>query len=1065
MDPVISSRRTSPSFRSDAGAPSISSPSFTFGSPAITHPGQPLPTTSFRVSDPSTTAASPTFTFSFTPSSTRNGPSSIPSTESPGTSSESTPPVLTPSSSRESTVSSTRAIFSNLDLSTNPSQRSASPFLPLVNRGDPQAPGALPSSLLVSTYRDLYNATPTPQPGLRSESSSPTVRTARGSAISRLGSVTSDLRGLVIQSNETARGQGREEDNEPGNSFNDDNDLEGDDDTFAYNIREEALPHAPIYDVGLQSALREVRINLTDLKLSMARSHLVHDESARVHGLYKQVELMSRFEYPETRIVGFIGDSGVGKSSLINSLLDCDGLARTSASGVACTSVVTEFRHIDETHQSPFTVEADFMNMAEMNDLLKEILRAYRMHLTISEVSDQEDPGGMDRIRSLSTRAWETLKSLFPDEADMTEQFLSNEAPGAQERILGCLTEWALAGLDRRPGGPNALNLTLMADNIQDCKENLDVLTVTPREAGAPTIWPFVKLIRVYLDSPILRTGLVVADLPGLRDLNYAREHATTEYLRSTCEEIFVVSEISRCTSDPSIKDTQNKLVRREQLRIVCTKSESEVNVEEFVRDPDMSREAKTKARELWDQIESTNASINRLSSRRRSSGRQGGQIAIQEGERRDELSRLEFKLEQHLIGARNTFFTTALSDQYQHGIKVYCVSSKLYSDHRRDSGEQTHEYIRLSGIPELRQCCQSVPAKAQLRATSGFLTNHVPGLLLSLNQWVLAGANPVTVERAATLRGVLDEAQRMMQARLTSRNSCIRGLECNLSTQFTNSIIRGIRTSQERWKIGAIRAGQDWATLYHPTYFAFCRKYGTHQPKDQVLRCWNEEILQDANDDLTRSWSALKTWIYEQQDAADALVVEIFNLVRETIEEHVHLAPEQLGNLLENMEAQKGIVLDSVQRAFDDLLMHTERITQDVLDGRNSTSYIREIMRPAYNACQADSGTGSDSRRKRIMDRHIRTSQIFVQFANNIKAAYTDIMGTVFSDLRQRLGEEVQNITQNLGAAVTDEGEIPETEQAPELVMRVRAAIPVLEVRINEAQSILRGLQNGGES
>jgi hypothetical protein len=95
----------------------------------------------------------------------------------------------------------------------------------------------------------------------------------------------------------------------------DDDHLKGDDDPSTYNIREEALPQAPIYDVGLQNALREVRSHLTDLKLSMARFHLVHDESARVHELYKQVESISRFEYPETRIVGFTGDSGVGKYS------------------------------------------------------------------------------------------------------------------------------------------------------------------------------------------------------------------------------------------------------------------------------------------------------------------------------------------------------------------------------------------------------------------------------------------------------------------------------------------------------------------------------------------------------------------------------------------------------------------------------------------------------------------------------------------------------------------------------------------------------------------------------
>jgi hypothetical protein len=98
-------------------------------------------------------------------------------------------------------------------------------------------------------------------------------------------------------------------------------------------------------------------------------------------------------------------------------------------------------------------------------------------------------------------------------------------------------------------------------------------------------------------------------------------------------------------------------------------------------------------------------------------------------------------------------------------------------------------------------------------------------------------------------------------------------------------------------------------------------------------------------------------------------------------------------------------------------------------------------------------------------MDNHIRTAQIFTKFANNIRTAYLDIMHTVLSDLRQRLREEVQNITQNLGAAITDEDEIPETEQTPELTVRVRDGISVLEIRLSEAQTILQGLQTGDES
>jgi DNA-binding transcriptional regulator PaaX len=81
------------------------------------------------------------------------------------------------------------------------------------------------------------------------------------------------------------------------------------------------------------------------------------------------------------------------------------------------------------------------------------------------------------------------------------------------------------------------------------------------------------------------------------------------------------------------------------------------------------------------------------------------------------------------------------------------------------------------------------------------------------------------------------------------------------------------------------VASDNDTCQMFHSTYAAFCRKYGTHQPKDQVTRYWNEEILQDANDELVASWSALKTWLNEQKNAAEALVVQIFNPICVTLE------------------------------------------------------------------------------------------------------------------------------------------------------------------------------------
>ena len=89
------------------------------------------------------------------------------------------------------------------------------------------------------------------------------------------------------------------------------------------------LPEAPIYNSRLQSALREVKEHLSSIRSDMKRSPLIPDHGSDFYKQYEQMCMLNQLDCPETRTVGFIGNSGVGKSTLINSLLDLDGLARS----------------------------------------------------------------------------------------------------------------------------------------------------------------------------------------------------------------------------------------------------------------------------------------------------------------------------------------------------------------------------------------------------------------------------------------------------------------------------------------------------------------------------------------------------------------------------------------------------------------------------------------------------------------------------------------------------------------------------------------------------------------
>ena len=77
----------------------------------------------------------------------------------------------------------------------------------------------------------------------------------------------------------------------------------------------------------------------------------------------------------------------------------------------------------------------------------------------------------------------------------------------------------------------------------------------------------------------MLRSGLVLVDLPGLRDLNSARQKITERYLVK-CDEIFVLCDSGRATTDAGVMAVF-KLAKRAGLSnvgIICTKSDAIVS-------------------------------------------------------------------------------------------------------------------------------------------------------------------------------------------------------------------------------------------------------------------------------------------------------------------------------------------------------------------------------------------------------------------------------------------------------------------------------------------------------
>ncbi|CAK7207059.1 hypothetical protein SEUCBS139899_009867 [Sporothrix eucalyptigena] len=111
-----------------------------------------------------------------------------------------------------------------------------------------------------------------------------------------------------------------------------------------------------------------------------------------------------------------------------------------------------------------------------------------------------------------SNIAWSALHTAFGHESELTQEFAQDMSTGADVHILNKLVEWA--GRIKWPPGSVKGYWTKTALTVEECAENT-------RPFMEDHFWPFTKTIRIHLNAQVLKSGIVLADLPGLKDGNF----------------------------------------------------------------------------------------------------------------------------------------------------------------------------------------------------------------------------------------------------------------------------------------------------------------------------------------------------------------------------------------------------------------------------------------------------------------------------------------------------------------------------------------------------------------
>lgn len=95
-----------------------------------------------------------------------------------------------------------------------------------------------------------------------------------------------------------------------------------------HQVEDEHPPKTAFHVPEVQQALSDVRSVVSRMVDVLSTSNLHLGRNSSVRSLHQKAIELEHCQIPSSRIVGLVGDSGVGKSSLINSLLDKNGFAR-----------------------------------------------------------------------------------------------------------------------------------------------------------------------------------------------------------------------------------------------------------------------------------------------------------------------------------------------------------------------------------------------------------------------------------------------------------------------------------------------------------------------------------------------------------------------------------------------------------------------------------------------------------------------------------------------------------------------------------------------------------------
>ncbi|CAK1360346.1 hypothetical protein CB0940_06407 [Cercospora beticola] len=354
--------------------------------------------------------------------------------------------------------------------------------------------------------------------------------------------------------------------------------------------------------VKLKEALAQIGLDVTEL---IPEGDLVKAVFAH---LLRTAAALKIAPSKRKRHICLVGDSGAGKSSIINCILGIPELALVLGLAKSVTMVATSYESAFPWQTKRFAARIVLLSHREIRAKLRGLCADYFSYqLELVEVRkvaqaravktlDVEDNEGdaskaeqpsevRETKREAAQSAFEVFRSLF---RKREKEFGNDErgkeflrlADGKLEETVNEFMKWCtdlLPKATEQPANSNSRKKTnsvqLEAETqeklhtqLQMYAESEQTLSKTPNSS----LWALVSKIHIGIrDVPILEHAIFV-DWPGASDKNSLRAKASNQRV-SDCDEIWIVGQISRVTTNRTVADALHRYAAIKPCAIVCT--------------------------------------------------------------------------------------------------------------------------------------------------------------------------------------------------------------------------------------------------------------------------------------------------------------------------------------------------------------------------------------------------------------------------------------------------------------------------------------------------------------